>query len=541
VSNLSSKVTLPTLDISPDEAKLAVARALTRPHSVAVEQTVIGAVSQHARAHPTATAVIQCDSSLTYEQLVRRVEVVRHNLRAAGCQPGALVAVLGPRSIDTIATFLALESLGAVYLPLAEDWPDTRIAWVLSRAAPVLIVLHGEAEQRTFGGTATCPTVRLADREMSTDVAPHRSRCENPEELRYVIYTSGTTGTPKGAAVEHRGMLNHLWAKVSDLELRAEDIVAFTAPVVFDISVWQMAAPLLCGGAVAIVGDDQLHYPRRLLRTLRGLGVTVAEFVPTVVGWLADAARVSGPPPSLRWLISTGEQLQPTLARRVLASMPGIPLLNAYGPTECSDDVTHHKVELDDTAQLHLPVGRPIINASLYVLIQDGDSWRSAAPGEPGELFIGGVAVGPGYLGEPELTACSFYQDSFDPGSPTGRLYRTGDGAVVENSMVYCLGRFDRQVKITGVRMELSEIEATLSQHQAIRQCAVVVDTTGPDPKLVAHYIPDGSPTPSDELTKWLGERLPRAMVPQIFLSTAELPLTTNGKVDLSALARTHD
>jgi amino acid adenylation domain-containing protein len=360
----------------------------------------------------------------------------------------------------------------------------------VDEAAPAL--LEGAA-------AAGCAVVRAAE---AAACEPWRgpARLESPDRPRYVLFTSGSTGRPKGAVVEHRGMLNHLWAKIVDLGLTGADVVAQTAPLGFDISVWQMLCPLLVGGRVDVVGDEVGHDPVALARAVREQGITVVELVPTMVRHLlddlADAGEGGGTDlDGLRWMIATGEELPAELARRWLEAVPHAGLLNAYGPTECSDDVTHHTVTAPDLDLLRLPIGTPIVNARLYVLrrLQDGGTegeggWAACDVGETGELFVGGVCVGRGYLGDPERTRDAFYQDPFGGGGDgdegaAGRLYRTGDAVRLlppgaggeDRPVLQYLGRVDRQVKISGVRMELGEIEAVLQRHPSVGAAAVVV------------------------------------------------------------------
>ena len=252
---------------------------------------------------------------------------------------------------------------------------------------------------------------------------------------------------------------------------------------------------------------------------------------------LDQVERRSATLPALRWLVSTGEELYPALARRVHDVLPGVRLLNAYGPTECGDDVTHHEVTPACTAAVRLPVGGPVPNVDLYVLVEGADAWRAAADGEPGELFVGGVCVGLGYVGDPSATARAFFRDPFDPGSPTGRLYRTGDLARVEGGAVHYLGRSDRQVKVAGVRMELGEVEAVGEQHPGVERCAVVVEpaTAGGD-RLTAYVVPVTDPVPDAELGAHFATYLPAAMVPRAVVHLTELPLTPHGKTDHARL-----
>ncbi|MGY4981791.1 amino acid adenylation domain-containing protein [Streptomyces sp. 900105755] len=528
---------------------------------------VLARVARTAARTPERTAVVDGESALTYAWLLARVDRFRTVLRAAGCGAGTVVAAVGDRSADTIAAFLALEHLGAVYLPIAPDWPAQRVGQVLARSGAGLLLDYsgdpggGGPRGRTAaqaaaelgtttvaapgggisGPDALVPASFAADTAGPDARTPASLAADAPDrslEPRYCIFTSGTTGRPKGASVEHRGMMNHLWAKVEDLGLTEADRLAFTAPLVFDISVWQMLAPLLVGGTVVVVREPELAFPRRLTNVLERSGVTVVELVPTVVGWITDQAerRTGVTLPALRWLISTGEELHTGLAARFLAAAPHIRLLNAYGPTECSDDITHHEVTAPDTGRPRLPVGAPVTGARLYLLVrEDGGRWRAADPGEAGELFVGGVVVGLGYLNDPDNNAAAFFADPFDQDSPTGRLYRTGDLARFEDGVVHYLGRVDRQVKVAGVRMELDEIEVVLRRHPAVDECAVVVPVVDGRPELAAYYtLLD--PVPAEELRTYLADSLPEAMVPRRLTELDALPLTQNGKTDHRAL-----
>jgi amino acid adenylation domain-containing protein len=291
-----------------------------------------------------------------------------------------------------------------------------------------------------------------------------------------VIFTSGSTGVPKGAMVTQGGMLHHLQAKIDELALGADDVVAQTASQCFDISVWQFLAVLLVGGRVEILGDAVAHDPPALLTALGGRRLTVLETVPSLLGFLlselegrASSSLEATSLEALRWLIPTGEALPPELCRRWFAACPHIPLLNAYGPTECSDDITHAVLRPSPrTPDLRVTIGRPLPRMRLWVV---GPGFELAPMGAPGELCAGGTGVGRGYLGEPARTARVFVPDPFGGPGLSGaemgeRLYRTGDLArfLVDGRLDF-LGRRDHQVKLRGFRIELGEIEAVLGEH----------------------------------------------------------------------------
>ncbi len=361
---------------------------------------------------------------------------------------------------------------------------------------------------------------------------------EGGEDAAYVIFTSGSTGTPKGAVVEQRGMLNHLHAKIADLDLTAGDTVAQTASQCFDISVWQFLAPLLVGGCVQVYRDEVAHDPPRLLAAIAQDRVTILETVPSLLRAMLETqpANSNGLPdlPALRWLIPTGEALTPELCRLWLQFYPTIPLMNAYGPTECSDDVTHHPIAAPPPAHaIRVPIGRPIANLRIHVL----DARLEPAPiGVAGELYVGGAGVGRGYLNDAGRTAESFVPDPFGD-TPGGRMYRTGDlGRYLPDGTIEFLGRVDQQVKIRGFRIEAGEIEMVLRRHPGVTHALVLAreDTPG-DPRLVAYLVADPQPDTA-ELAGFLKQRLPAYMVPAAFVLLEALPLTPNGKVDRRAL-----
>ena len=349
--------------------------------------------------------------------------------------------------------------------------------------------------------------------------------------LAYVIYTSGSTGEPKGVMIEQGGMLNHLWAKIEDLELRDGDVVAQTAAVSFDISVWQYLAALLVGGRVEVLDEEASGAGGKLLRAVDDRGVTVLETVPALLRASLEASAAMALP-ALRWLIVTGEALSSELCVQWLQRFPAIAMVNAYGPTECSDDVTHSFIRSEaESGSGWATLGSAVGNTRLYVL---DEAQRVVPIGVRGELYVGGAGVGRGYLKRAEITAEKFVPDPF---SEVGgeRLYRTGD--VVRwgsDGELEFIGRVDEQVKVRGFRIELGEIEVALKEHKRIADCVVVAQEDETGKRLVAYVVSEE--LSNSELRQYLKERLPEYMVPAVFVSLEHLPLTVNGKVDRKAL-----
>ena len=527
-----------TLRLRAGAVQDAVGQSLKGPSLDFSTTSIFDIVAAHAMSAAADPAIVDSDWVVTYGQLVMRVRQIRSQLTTHGCASGDRIAVVGPRGIATVAALLAIESIGGCYLPLSADWPTEYLSTVLRESRPKCILTHsGDAVDAADMALLKIQVASPAGEDSPGSVPPPSRRA--PDEARYVLYTSGSTGKPKGAVVEHQGMVNHLWSKIRQLRLTATDAVAFSAPTTFVISVWQMLAPLLVGGQVTVLDDIDMRYPRRLVSALRTGNVTVVELTPTMIGHVIDDlsrhSQVEGLP-RLRCLLSTGEELNPRLAGQALSRLSGVELVNAYGMTECSDDVTHQLIAPQDLGQHRVAVGVPIANTALYLLVDEDGAWRAAGPGETGELFVGGMAVGNGYL-DPARTQAAFFLDPFDPESPTGRLYRTGDLARFENGRVYYLGRADRQVKVAGIRIEPSAVEAAILAHPQVERCAVTVRQERGNPALVAVYVA-ARPIDPLELREFLRSSFPASFIPRRWVQVESIPLGPNGKIDHRALLR---
>ncbi|MBV9228234.1 MAG: amino acid adenylation domain-containing protein, partial [Chloroflexi bacterium] len=491
---------------------------------------------------PEAIAVICEEEQISYQELNRQANQLAHLLRANGVGPETLVALLAERGIPFVVAVLAVFKAGGAYVPLDPYHPPVRLRRVIEQSHCKLVLTT-----KAFVATALGVLEDLSSDEapgcIYLESVPQTSQPEEnlpdssgPGDLAYVIYTSGSTGQPKGAMVEQRGKLNHLFAKIEALTLSESDTVAQTASQCFDISVWQFLAALLVGGSVRIYPDVVAHDAMELLRQVQEHGVSILETVPSLLSAMLDAQQPEKLNlPALRWLIPTGEALPVELCRRWLERYPHVPLLNAYGPTECSDDVTHYVIsQPPQGTSRSVPIGKAIPNMRLYVL----DKHLEPLPvGVSGELYVGGIGVGRGYLGDEQRTAEAFVADPFSS-EEGARLYKTGDRArYLPDGNLEFLGRLDYQVKVRGYRIELGEIEAVLSQQAGVRQAVVVVREDEPgEQRLVAYVVLDQQRVTVEDLKSWLMRQVPNYMVPAAFVVLEQLPLTANGKLNRKAL-----
>ncbi len=488
---------------------------------------------------PEAVAVRARGRAMTYASLLAAASAAAAHLAAAGAGRDRVVAVWGERGPGWVQALLGIWGCGAVYLPLDPRWPAARIVDVLHRSDARMVVVDGEVPNVLSSLSRGVPwSIERLDRMLLDAATDGRVTPPDPSDVAYVLFTSGSTGAPKGALIEHAGLANHVQAKLALLGLGGADRVGQTAAASFDVSLWQCVAPLLVGGEAVIVDDSVTTDPEALGAAVADARLTILEVVPSVLrsileGGAAAAARFT----SLRWLVVTGEALAPSLCRRWLACHPRVPLVNAYGPTECADDVTHHVVRLAPSADAAwVPIGVPIPGMAVHVL---DERLQPVPVGDPGEICVSGVGVGRGYLGDPERTAAAFVCPRRDDGSRGPRLYRTGDrGRVLPDGTLEWLGRLDAQVKLRGVRVEPTEVEAALSTHPDVRQAVVVAEPVDAPARLVAWVVADaGTPDLEATLRHHVAERLPEAMVPSAVMQVDALPVDGNGKIDRRALA----
>ncbi|MEU4822766.1 amino acid adenylation domain-containing protein [Actinomadura sp. NPDC023710] len=496
---------------------------------------------------PEAIAVSSGSERVSYAELNARANRLAHRLRehrSLGPGPGAemFVGLMARRGPDFIAGMLATLKAGGAFVPLSPAQPADRLRYIIAQSGCGVVLGDAAGREALTGAMAAAPQDR---RPVWIDIDPRAhldrpagdppARCL-PDAVAYVMFTSGTTGAPKGAGVLHRGLLNHMTAKISDLGMGPEDVLAQNGPATFDVVVWQCLTPLTIGGRVHVVPDEALEDPERLAEEVRSGGVSVLQAVPAAISMMLAgpaASRLAG----LRWLVPTGDALPGDLVRRWLDLHPAVPLLNTYGLTECSDDQCHAVIDAppDGTSGPIATIGRPVPGMRAYVVDRE---MQPVPAGVVGELYLGGTGIGRGYAGRPGLTAERFVPDPFQRGG--GRLYRTGDLVRwARNGTLDFVGRADFQVKIRGFRVEPGEIEAALTRHPGVREAVVTVrEDHGPDSRrLVGYLVPAEAERPRpEELRGFVASRLPDYMVPAAFVLLEALPVTANGKIDRQAL-----
>ncbi|ODN72178.1 non-ribosomal peptide synthetase [Methylobrevis pamukkalensis] len=482
-------------------------------------------IAARAAADPSAIALVHDDGTTvhetTYGEFDRQAGRLARRLLSLGAGPDSVVAIALERSPAMVVAWLAVLKAGAAYLPLDPAHPAERIGYMLADSGARLVV-----SRRGLALPGDLPRLDI-DMEAGNDAEPAESLPDvHPDQLAYVIYTSGSTGRPKGVAVAHRGLVNLTLDKIRVCDVHPGDRVLQFFSFGFDASIPELVMSLAAGAGLVLARAEDLLPGPGLARLLVRHRVTHVTMTPS--------ALVALPPgrfPDLRLVLVGGEAPSPDL---VASWSPGRSFVNAYGPTETTVNASMVACGNGLPAE---PTLWPAANKQLHVL---DERMELLPPGVPGELFIGGTGLARGYLGRPDLTAERFLPDPFAPPGTAGTLYRTGDRALrLDDGRIRLLGRIDHQVKIRGHRIEPGEVEAVLAGHPDVAAAAVIVRAdAGRDPRLVAYAVArDAASRPATSaMRSWLGERLPRFMVPDALVWRDRLPLTVNGKLDTAAL-----
>jgi amino acid adenylation domain-containing protein len=491
-------------------------------------QTLPGMVEQQAAITPDGIAAVFEGEHLSYEKLNGMGNRLAKKLAGIGVGVESRVGICGERRMELVTGLLGILKAGAAYVPLDPALPGERLGFMVRDSGISALLNEGSTSSIEDLGGRRIPEFRLECLSEDGEPGEYLSSPISDENACYVIYTSGSTGRPKGTINTHRAVCNRIIWMQERYELGAVDRVLQKTPFSFDVSVWEFFWPLTTGAVLVLAAPGEHKEPGRLVSLIAREGITVLHFVPSMLNAFLAEPDVEGCK-SIRYVISSGEVLTGQIRDRYFSRLRG-ELHNLYGPTEAAIDVSSWACEREG-GQRQVPIGRAISNAELYVV---GRGLEEGPIGAIGELYIGGMPLGRGYINRAELTAEKFIPNphSREHGA---RMYATGDlSRYLPDGNIEYLRRADGQVKLRGYRIEVGEIEGELVEHPAVKDCAVAIrkEAAG-DGQLVAYIIlNDGEKASGADLRRYLGVKLPEYMVPAAFVEMERFPVTASGKLD---------
>ncbi len=489
-------------------------------------------IEEQASRFPSQIALKFEKQSLSYFEMNLRANILARDLIRAGVQADIIVGVCAERSFEMVIALLAILKAGGAYLPIDPSLPEKRIHYMLEESCALLVLGQIKFKEKI---TSSIRFISIGEYLDPTEAAIENPEVSvTPENLAYLIYTSGSTGMPKGVMNQHDGIVNRLLWMQSEFQMTQEDTVLQKTPYSFDVSVWEFFWPLMIGARLVIARPEGHKDPEYLLNLIDEENVTIVHFVPSMLRIFLESQRMERSD-SLRFVICSGEALDVAVHNRFFDLCKG-DLYNLYGPTEAAVDVTSWHCRPDKNLS-RVPIGFPISNINITIHDENGNEVKR---GESGELYISGIGVARGYINKPELTAEKFITQADAQGCCI-RFYKTGDLAQIrDDGAVEYLGRIDSQVKISGFRVELEEIESCLEELEIVDQAVVILREDVPGFKRLVGYVKTNTEksVPISIYKDHLRQKLPEYMVPSHYVRIDEFPLSSNGKLDRKLLPK---
>ncbi|MGC5775203.1 amino acid adenylation domain-containing protein [Paenibacillus pabuli] len=496
------------------------------------DQTISQVFENQVKQHLERIAVVHGEQTITYKDLHRKSDQLAKILRDKyGVKKGHVVGIYLEKTIDMVIALLAVLKANAVCLPLDIKYPQDRISYMCSESkAEIILKRKNMQPQLTEITYVDIDCSIYKDKDKDSSLSP-LEECGTPEELAYLIFTSGSTGVPKGVMLHHRGIINHAYVKIKELEINSEDKICFNLNTNFVASIWQVFSTLFAGATIVIYENDITSDPLKLMRKVDCDKITILEIIPSFLSaFMQQRSEINNYSLGcLKYLVLTGEKVNSALVKDYYSCF-GAPLVNAYGQSECSDDTLHYKIP-KDVEFVNVPIGIPTNNTEILILNNDN---KVQPIGWLGEICIAGDGLALGYLNQSELTSKAFIPHPFDS---TKRIYKTGDlGRWLSDGKVLAHGRLDYQVKIRGHRVELGEIENRMMRHEIVTEAVVVARKDRLENNYLTAYYKSTMNIDEFSLRSFMESNLPESMVPSHFVRMHEWPLNQNGKIDKLAL-----
>lgn len=471
---------------------------------------------------PDSIALVFEDKTMSYAELNRKANQVAYLLREKGVKPDDIVALMMERSFDVVVGMVGILKAGGAFLPIDPDYPDERIKLMLDDSNARILLT-----QSLLNGRIHTPIeIFEIDTIKCTEYTQNLKHISKSSDLAYIIYTSGSTGKPKGAMIEHRNLVNFIYGVSAIMDFSAGTSVLSMTTISFDIFIFETIPSLVNGLKIILANREQQITPRLLHALILKYNIEKVLGTPSRIQALIEDSMCKNSFKKINEIMVGGDVFKPKLLEK-LKKITTAKIFNGYGPTETSIGVTFK--DLSESNKIN--IGKPINNIYLYIL----DKHMNLVPiGIPGDFYIGGDGVGRGYINRSHETNLKYVTNPFIPGE---RIYNSGDIARwYPKGEIEFLGRIDHQVKINGLRIELTEIENQFLKVDGVLQAVAVIRKNKANRKLIFAYYTSEREIPSSEIYTQLSKYLPNYMIPAAYVRVEHIPFTHNGKVDINSL-----
>ncbi len=486
------------------------------------DKTLIELFEKQAERTPDDVAIIFDNTTLSFKQLNESSNQIGHYLRSVhGVKRGDFVAIKSERNEDMAVMLLGILKSGGVYLPIDEEFPEERVAYIFSDSGCEIFITDDEIAK-----------IKQKKENYSKE---NLSIINDAEDIVYLIYTSGSTGNPKGVLIKNKGIVNQVYSKIDVLQLNHREVMCHNSKINFVGGTWQLWAPLLTGTKLVICNKEELININKLLDKVALYNIKILEIIPSQLNEYIYYSSEELKMQNISDLILTGEKLNTYYLSKLLHHNKHLSVWNGYGQTECSNDTTFYKIPTEINLDKVL-IGKPIQNTRHYILDQD---LNSVPIGVIGEIHTSGHGLAAGYLNNKVLTDEKFIPNPFLRGE---KMYRTGDlGKWLEDGTIEYIGRTDHQIKVRGYRIEPSEIEQALEEIEEINKAVVLTKAIERDDFVIIAYYISNNNLNSSEIRLRLSKKLPTYMLPAYYVQVDNFPSTSNGKLDRKLLLTIDD
>lgn len=483
-------------------------------------------------------AVRDLDKDYSYAEVLHQTFSIVMALKEKGIKKGDTVCLICKRAFPGLTAAIGIMMCGAIYVPISIEYPEARKQFIAQDSLAKIIITDNSANSILQTKTKIVTISELVKQKVKAaemDVVSVTG-LHAPEDPAYILYTSGSIGSPKGVVVSHRAQINTFSWMIHDFSLRPGECIPQKTPWSFTDSLWEMFLPLIFGGVVGFVSEQQIRNPVELYDRLKELDVVITQFVPPAMSVFLDEIErsVTLPKlPCLRWILNGGEELPRNIVDRWFNTFPDVGYANSYGMTESAIYATCYFMRTTPVwGMRRIPIGTPIHNAKICILSDEGEILSEDMIGE---ICVGGQSLMTEYWNQPELTEKAFTTHPLTE----EKLYRTGDyGAYRIDGQIAYLGRKDDQVKILGMRVELKEIQRVLQDYPSVKQAYLITNGEGESKFIIAFYTTINITVEESALLSYLRSILPAFMVPTACIHLGELPLTEHNKIDLKKLVK---